>query len=79
WIYEFFNSIEKKSIFVRQTQKDFYISVDEVPATTQVFTPNWVVDWIVNNSLKTLYDEIKNGERTKKNIEDLKLIDPCCG
>ena len=45
WIYEFFNSIEKKSIFVRQTQKDFYISVDEVPATTQVFTPNWVVDW----------------------------------
>lgn len=79
WIYEFFNSVEKKNIFVRQNEKDFFISVDEVPATTQIFTPNWVVNWIVNNSLGTLYEEIKSGKRENKDIEDIKLIDPCCG
>jgi len=79
WIYQYFNSIEKSEIFTRQNQKDFFISVDEVPATTQIFTPDWVVNWIIDNSLNKVYSEMKNGLRGKKNVEDIKLIDPCCG
>ncbi|WMM23480.1 BREX-1 system adenine-specific DNA-methyltransferase PglX [Tissierella sp. MB52-C2] len=79
WIYQYFNSIEKSEIYTRQDQKDFFISVDEVPATTQIFTPDWVVNWIIDNSLYKVYSEMKNGLRDKKNVEDIKLIDPCCG
>lgn len=79
WIYEFFNSLEKKDIFGRQNEKDFFISVDEVPATTQVFTPQWVVNWILDNTLTRYYNDIKKGERECKDVTKITLLDPCCG
>lgn len=79
WIYQYFNSIEKNEIFLRQDQKDFFISADEIPATTQIFTPDWVVNWIIDNSLNKLYREMKSGLKSKKRVEEIKLIDPCCG
>ena len=79
WIYEFFNSKEKKNIFSKQNEKDFFIDVSEIPATTQIFTPKWVVDWILENSLEKLYQQIKTSKKLQKKVEEIKLLDPCCG
>lgn len=79
WIYQYFNDKEKDDVFDRLYNKKQKIKVEDIPAATQLFTPNWIVEWIVNNSLGTLWSEIKVGKRQGKKIEEIKLLDPCCG
>ena len=79
WIYQYFNDKEKDDVFDRLYNKKQKIKVEDIPAATQLFTPDWIVDWIVDNSLGTLWNEIKQGKREYKKVEDIKLLDPCCG
>ena len=79
WIYQYFNDKEKDNVFDRLYNKKQKINVEDIPAATQLFTPDWIVDWIVDNSLGSLWDEIKQGKRENKKVEDIKLLDPCCG
>ncbi|MDU6878949.1 MAG: BREX-1 system adenine-specific DNA-methyltransferase PglX [Clostridium botulinum] len=79
WIYQYFNEKEKDDVFDRLYNKKQKIKVEDIPAATQLFTPDWIVDWIVDNSLGTLWDEMKRGERNYKRVEEIKLLDPCCG
>ncbi|AUS98092.1 hypothetical protein CDQ84_15865 [Clostridium thermosuccinogenes] len=79
WIYQYFNDKEKDDVFDRLYNKKQKIYVEDIPAATQLFTPDWIVDWIVDNSLGSLWDEIKQGKRENKKVEDIKLLDPCCG
>ncbi|HHU83456.1 MAG TPA: BREX-1 system adenine-specific DNA-methyltransferase PglX, partial [Firmicutes bacterium] len=79
WIYQYFNDKEKDDVFDRLYNKKQKIKVEDIPAATQLFTPDWIVDWIVDNSLGSLWDGIKQGKRENKKVEDIKLLDPCCG
>lgn len=79
WIYQYFNEKEKEDVFDRLYNKKEKIKVEDIPAATQLFTPNWIVEWIVNNSLGILWQELKDGKRQGKKIEEIKLLDPCCG
>ena len=79
WIYQYFNDIEKGDVFDRLYNKKQKIKVEDIPAATQLFTPNWIVEWIVDNSLGCLWEEIKVGKREGKKVEEIKLLDPCCG
>ena len=79
WIYQYFNDKEKDDVFDRLYKKKQKIKVEDIPAATQLFTPDWIVDWIVDNSLGTLWDEIKQEKREDKKVEEIKLLDPCCG
>jgi phage-related protein len=79
WIYQYFNDKEKDDVFDRLYNKKQKIKVEDIPAATQLFTPDWIVDWIVDNSLGSLWDEIKQGKRENKKVEEIKLLDPCCG
>lgn len=79
WIYQYFNDKEKDDVFDRLYNKKQKIKVEDIPAATQLFTPNWIVEWIVDNSLGTLWTEIKEGKRQGKKVEEIKLLDPCCG
>lgn len=79
WIYQYFNDKEKDDVFDRLYNKKEKIKVEDIPAATQLFTPEWIVKWIVDNSLGALWEEIKHGKREGKRIEDIKLLDPCCG
>lgn len=80
WIYQYFNEEEKKDVFERtnNNKKEKIESID-IPAATQLFTPDWIVEWIVNNSLGKLREEILKGERENKKLEEIKLLDPACG
>jgi type I restriction-modification system DNA methylase subunit len=79
WIYQYFNEEEKDDVFDRLYNKKEKIKSIDIPAATQLFTPDWIVEWIVNNSLGKLREEIINGEREHKKLEEIKLLDPCCG
>lgn len=79
WIYQYFNDKEKDDVFDRLYNKKQKIKVEDIPAATQLFTPNWIVEWIVDNSLGNLWNEMKNGKRQGKSVEEIKLLDPCCG
>ncbi|WP_032871745.1 BREX-1 system adenine-specific DNA-methyltransferase PglX [Bacillus sp. UNC69MF] len=79
WIYQYFNEEEKDDVFDRLYNKKEKIKSIDIPAATQLFTPDWIVEWIVNNSLGKLREEINNGEREHKKLEKIKLLDPCCG
>lgn len=79
WIYQYFNDKEKGDVFDRLYNKKEKIKVEDIPAATQLFTPDWIVKWIVDYSLGTLWNEIKAGKRDGKKIEEIKLLDPCCG
>ena len=50
WLYQFYNSEKKDKIFAKKER----ISKENVPAVTQLFTPDWIVKYMVENSLGKL-------------------------
>ena len=129
WMYQFYNIEPKAAVFAKKSGK---ISKEEIPAVTQLFTPDWIVKYMVENSLgrywidhligntqtwhlasdprsnisinewddraKALKDSWKyyldeaeqeeevefelmriRNEHSEKDIEDIKVIDPCMG
>lgn len=79
WIYQFFIEKEKKETFERAASLNGEYGVHEVPAVTQFFTPKWIVRWLLDNSLSKVINEIKNGVGDLKTIDQIKILDPCCG
>lgn len=53
WLYQFYNIEPKATVFAKGGK----ISKDEVPAATQLFTPDWIVRYMVENSLGRLWIE----------------------
>ncbi|MBN2373591.1 BREX-1 system adenine-specific DNA-methyltransferase PglX [bacterium] len=91
WMYEYYN---------RDKKKEFKASKDKVeynwlPLTSQFYTPKWVVEFIVNNSLGKLWMEMHPESRLKerhdianvpdaptiesKPVKDIKVLDPAAG
>jgi len=91
WLYQFYIS-EKKDISMK---KNKYTKSD-IPAVTQLFTPHWIVKylvenslgklWVMNNKYSNLKEEMKYYIQSDiedvvkvENIEEVKVLDPCCG
>lgn len=96
WMYENYNSAEKAELKASGEKTEY----DKVSLQSQVYTPRWVVKFLVDNTLGKLYLEmfpdstLRNdyaianvpqpspfpvSGRTRKRIEDIKVIDPACG
>lgn len=91
WLYESYNNVKK------QAHKDSgdKTEYNKVSLQSQVYTPRWVVEFLVHNSLGKLYlemypdSEIRNEFkianapnhqlRSPKNLDEIKLIDPASG
>jgi hypothetical protein len=54
WLYQFYISEKKDAVFegLKKNQK---ISAENIPAATQLFTPHWIVRYLVDNSLGRLW------------------------
>ena len=50
WVYQFFNEREKADVFAALGNKQ-KIRQQDIPAATQLFTPNWIVRFLVQNTL----------------------------
>ena len=50
WLYQYYNTEPKSEAFAKGT-----VTKDEIPAVTQLFTPDWIVRYMVENSLGRLW------------------------
>jgi len=56
WLYQFYNGEKKDAIFAA-LKKSVKITKENIPAATQLFTPDWIVRYMVENSLGRLWLE----------------------
>lgn len=91
WLYQYYIQMPKDKLIHAKKQ----YKTDDVPFVTQLFTPDWIVRYLVENTLGNYYvrmnpetDLTKNWEYFIKNnssshdikkLEDIKFIDPCMG
>lgn len=60
WLYQYYNTEPKAKAFAKKGK----ITKEEIPAVTQLFTPDWIVRYMVENSLGRLWVEhlLANGD-----------------
>lgn len=91
WLYENFNTVEKAALKKSGAKTEY----DKVSLQSQVYTPQWVVKFLVDNTLGKTYLEmypdseirqrykIANAPtrqtRTPKDMQQLRVLDPACG
>ncbi len=56
WLYQYYNTEPKDKVFA-DLKKNIKISAESIPAATQLFTPDWIVRYMVENSLGRLWAE----------------------
>lgn len=56
WLYQYYNTEPKEQVFAN-LKKNIKISAENIPAATQLFTPDWIVRYMVENSLGRLWSE----------------------
>ncbi len=91
WLYESYNNYKKAAHKASGEKTEF----DKVSIQSQVYTPRWVVKFLVDNSLGKLYLEMypdssikenykiantpKSQTRERKPLTEIRLIDPATG
>lgn len=80
WLYQYWNTEPKNAVFGRPSGQK--IKKEEIPAATQLFTPDWIVRYMVENSLGRIYiDKRKNegifadgsGLETSQELEEKRI------
>ncbi len=56
WLYQYYNTEPKDKVFA-DLKKNKKITKEKIPAATQLFTPDWIVRYMVENSLGRLWVE----------------------
>ena len=56
WLYQYYNTEPKEQVFAN-LKKNIKISKENIPAATQLFTPDWIVRYMVENSLGRLWSD----------------------
>lgn len=56
WLYQYYNTGPKDKVFA-DLKKNIKISKENIPAATQIFTPDWIAHYMVENSLGRLWLE----------------------
>ena len=91
WLYENFNAVEKAALKQSGDKTEY----DKVSLQSQVYTPAWVVKFLVDNTLGKAYLEMYPDSRIKekyqianapdhqvrhpKDMREMRVLDPACG
>ena len=68
WLYQYYISEKKDEVFA-DLKKNKKITKENIPAATQLFTPKWIVKYMIENSLGRLWLESHPDEELKVNWE----------
>lgn len=71
WLYQFYISERKDEVFAKKGK----FEADEIPAATQIFTPNWIVKYMVQNTVGRIYLD-NNPYETKIQEKWRYLVEP---
>lgn len=66
WLYQYYNTEPKDKVFA-DLKKNKKITKEKIPAATQLFTPDWIVRYMVENSLGRLWVEGHPNDELKSN------------
>lgn len=66
WMYQYYNTEPKQAVF-DGLKKNVKITKEKIPAATQLFTPDWIVRYMVENSLGRLWLESHPNDTLKAN------------
>jgi len=69
WVYQYFGEEEREEIDNRVDEENYKIAGTDIATKTQLFTPRYIVEWMVDNSLGRLWLEMQDG-RSSINDED---------
>lgn len=72
WLYQFYISERKAEVFAKKGK----FEADEIPAATQIFTPNWIVKYMVQNSLGRIYLDNEPDSDLKERMQYLVSAEP---
>ena len=72
WLYQFYISERKDEVFAKKGK----FEADEIPAATQIFTPNWIVKYMVQNSLGRIYLDNEPYSELKERMQYLVSAEP---
>lgn len=72
WLYQFYISERKDEVFAKKGK----FEADEIPAATQIFTPNWIVKYMVQNSLGRIYLDNEPYSELKERMQYLVPAEP---
>lgn len=88
WLYQFYISDRKDEVFAKKGK----VEAEEIPAATQIFTPNWIVKYMVQNTILPQVNapeeivenakylvKVDGADNRKVELEDLKVADFACG
>ena len=67
WLYQFYISERKDEVFAKKGK----FAADEIPAATQIFTPNWIVKYMVQNTVGLIYLDNNPYSDSKEGMEYL--------
>lgn len=68
WLYQFYISEKKDEVF-EGLKKNKKITPENIPAATQLFTPAWIVKYLVENSLGRLWMRNRPGSKLRSRME----------
>ncbi len=66
WMYQYYNTEPKQAVF-DGLKKNVKITKEKIPAATQLFTPDWIVRYMVENSIGRLWLESHPNAALKAN------------
>ena len=64
WLYQFYISDKKDTVMARKSA----VPTEDIPAVTQLFTPHWIVRYLVENSLGRLWLLNRPGSRLREQM-----------
>ncbi len=64
WLYQFYISEKKDQVMARKSA----VPAEDIPAVTQLFTPHWIVRYLVENSLGRLWLLNRPGSRLREQM-----------
>ena len=64
WLYQFYITEKKDTVMARKSA----VPTEDIPAVTQLFTPHWIVRYLVENSLGRLWLLNRPGSRLREHM-----------
>lgn len=68
WMYQYYNTELKDDTFAK-LKKNVKITKERIPAATQLFTPDWIVRYMVENSLGRLYAQSNTAQSEEQTAQ----------
>lgn len=64
WLYQFYISEKKDEVFASKAK----VKKEDIPAATQLFTPRWIVEYMVQNTVGKLWLQNKPSSRLREHM-----------